>query len=56
MLCIDQLYLTDNWEDYPNQSMGTTQIDGMNEKEEMEITDVSLILHTFPYYFFHIVQ
>ena len=32
--------MTNNWEDFPNQSMGVTEIDGMNEKDEMELTDV----------------
>ena len=37
----DELRLTNNWDDFPNQSMGVTEIDGMNEKNEMELTDVS---------------
>ena len=37
---IEQLYLTDNWEDFPNQSMGVTDIEGVNERDELEITDV----------------
>ena len=37
----DEIFLTDNWDDFPNQSMGVTEIDGVNEKEELEITDVS---------------
>ncbi len=37
----DELRLTNNWDDFPNQSMGLTEIDGMNEKDEMELTDVS---------------
>ena len=35
----DELKLTNNWDDFPNQSMGLTEIDGMNEKDEMELTD-----------------
>ena len=34
------MLLTDAWEDFPNQSMGVTEIDGVNENEEMHITDV----------------
>ena len=37
----DEIFLTDNWDDFPNQSMGVTEIEGVNEKEELEITDVS---------------
>ena len=35
----DELKLSNNWDDFPNQSMGVTEIDGMNEKDEMELTD-----------------
>ena len=37
----EELLLTDAWEDFPNQSMGLTEIEGVNEKEELHITDVS---------------
>ena len=39
-LYLDQLCLTDNWDDFPNQSMGVTEIEGVNERDELEITDV----------------
>ena len=43
--------MTNNWEDFPNQSMGVTEIDGMNEKDEMELTDVREdILFSYPKY------
>ena len=35
----DELRLSNHWDDFPNQSMGVTEIDGMNEKDEMELTD-----------------
>ena len=38
----EELLLTDAWEDFPNQSMGLTEIEGVNEKEEMHITDVRI--------------
>ena len=41
-----ELLLGDSWEDFPNQSMGLTEIEGVNEKEEMLITDVSAFLST----------
>ena len=43
----DEIFLTDNWDDFPNQSMGVTEIEGVNEKEELEITDVSTLLNNF---------
>ena len=36
----EKLILTDNFSDFPNQSMGKTEIDGVDDKEEMELTDV----------------
>ena len=44
----DEIFLTDNWDDFPNQSMGVTKIEGVNEKEELEITDVSNKIMTYP--------
>ena len=43
----DEIFLTDNWDDFPNQSMGVTEIEGVNEKEELEITDVSTTTKLF---------
>ncbi len=43
-----ELFLTDNWADFPNQSMGVTDIEGVNEKDEMQLTDVNNI-----YFFFN---
>ena len=41
----DELLLTECWEDFPNQSMGLTEIESVNEKEEMQITDVSKLIN-----------
>ena len=41
LLFSEDLLLTDNWGDFPNQSMGLTEIEGVNEKEEMDITNVN---------------
>jgi hypothetical protein len=32
--------LQKSFEEFPNQSMGRTEIDGVDDNEEMEITDV----------------
>ena len=41
----EELLLTESWEDFPNQSMGLTEIEDVNEKEEMQITDVSKLIN-----------
>ena len=60
----DELFLTSGWEDFPNQSMGVTEIEGVIEKDELKITDVSCILYlhnftrcirTFTTYTFEII-
>jgi hypothetical protein len=34
--------LQKSFDEFPNQSMGKTEIEGVDDKEEMEITDVRL--------------
>ena len=41
LIFTDELFLTGGWEDFPNQSMGVTEIEGVVEKDELRITDVS---------------
>ena len=41
LIFTDELFLTGGWEDFPNQSMGVTEIKGVVEKDELRITDVS---------------
>ena len=33
-----------SFDEFPNQSMGKTEIDGVDDREEMEITDVIMII------------
>ena len=42
----EKLFLQKSFEEFPNQSMGKTEIDGVDDKEEMEITDVSKLFMT----------
>jgi len=38
--------LEKDFEDFPNQSMGKTEIEGVDDKEEITITDVSIFLQS----------
>ena len=37
LIFTDELFLTGGWEDFPNQSMGVTEIEGVVEKDELRI-------------------
>ena len=43
----EKLFLQKSFDEFPNQSMGKTEIDGVDDREEMEITDVIMIIDNY---------
>ena len=43
----ERLFLQKSFDEFPNQSMGKTEIDGVDDREEMEITDVIMTFDNY---------